>query len=146
MRKLANIDIGLCGEYYVCAQMHLKGWTASMTLKNYPGIDILGYNPTDNKRTEIQVKTGQNKYTVLTGLNTDNFNKSIGNITQPYVFVHLLDDDNIECYILTSADFVSLSKRVYSKMNTVTQGKPHLSSLNGQTYNNIKINGIICGR
>lgn len=42
--KLANIDIGLCGEYYVCAQMHLKGWTASMTLKNYPGIDILGYN------------------------------------------------------------------------------------------------------
>lgn len=123
MRKLANIDIGLCGEYYVCAQMHLKGWTASMTLKNYPGIDILGYNPTDNKRTEIQVKTGQNKYTVLTGLNTDNFNKSIGNITQPYVFVHLLDDDNIECYILTSADFVSLSKSVYSKMSTVTQGK-----------------------
>lgn len=34
MKKLANIDIGLCGEYYVCAQMHLKGWTASMTLKN----------------------------------------------------------------------------------------------------------------
>ena len=54
MKKLANIDIGLCGEYYVCAQMHLKGWTASMTLKNYPGIDILGYNPTENKRTEIQ--------------------------------------------------------------------------------------------
>ena len=49
----------MCGEYYVCAQMHLKGWTASMTLKNYPGIDILGYNPTENKRTEIQVKTGQ---------------------------------------------------------------------------------------
>ena len=50
-------------------------------------------------------------------------NKSIGSITQPYVFVHLLDDDNIECYILTSADFVSLSKSVYSKMSTVTQGK-----------------------
>ena len=56
MKKLANIDIGLCGEYYVCAQMHLKGWTASMTLKNYPGIDILGYNPTENKRTEINLK------------------------------------------------------------------------------------------
>lgn len=54
MKKLANIDIGLCGEYYVCAQMHLKGWTASMTLKNYPGIDILEYNPTENSLAELK--------------------------------------------------------------------------------------------
>ena len=56
MRKLANIDIGLCGEYYVCAQMHLKGWTASMTLKNYPGIDILGYNPKKIKEQRYKLK------------------------------------------------------------------------------------------
>lgn len=56
MKKLANIDIGLCGEYYVCAQMHLKGWTASMTLKNYPGIDILGYNPTEIRERRYKLK------------------------------------------------------------------------------------------
>ena len=32
--------IELTGEYLVTGMMSLKGWVASLTLKNYPSVDI----------------------------------------------------------------------------------------------------------
>lgn len=118
MKKLNNTDISLAGEYYVAAMMHIRGWNASMTLKNYPGIDILGYNPTTGKQSTIQVKTGNNKYTVLTGIKLGDFSTKIKSITQPYVFVHLNDVDGIECFILSSKDFITLVSGVQIKMTS----------------------------
>ena len=37
-----NLNIGLAGEYMVASVMSLKGWGASLTLKNYSGGDING--------------------------------------------------------------------------------------------------------
>lgn len=121
--NLANIDISLAGEYYVAAKMHLQGWAACMTLKNYPGIDILGYNPTTGKRSEIQIKTGHNQYTVLTSLDTSNFNTRIQQIKQPYVFVHILSVTDIDCYILKPQDFITLAQKTYQNMKVPAQGK-----------------------
>ena len=39
-----NINTALYGEYYVAAMLYKRGWTANLTLKNYPGIDIFGFN------------------------------------------------------------------------------------------------------
>ena len=57
-----SINTGLFGEYYVAAMMHLRGWTGVLTLKNYPNVDILGYDPSTQKTSKVQVKTGANKY------------------------------------------------------------------------------------
>lgn len=119
---MENINICLAGEYYVASMMHRKGWTASLSLKNYPDIDIFGYNPSKQKHSEIQVKSGQNNYTVLSGLDTSNFNHKVPAINQKYVFVHLMQD-SVECFILTNADFINLARRVLQNMNPVTNGK-----------------------
>lgn len=116
-----NIDISLFGEYYVSAMMHLRGWTAAMTLKNYPGIDIFGYNPRSGQHSNIQIKTGNDKYTILTGFKLEDSSK-IGLISQPYVFVHIKSFDEIECFILKASDFVALAQQECSKMNAKNNG------------------------
>lgn len=107
MANSVNTHISLVGEYYVCSMMHLKEWNASMTLKNYPGTDIFGYNPQTKTYSNIQVKTGKNKYTVLLGPNTKTFNSST--VVGPYVFVHILPDGILESYILKASDVIAMA-------------------------------------
>lgn len=45
--------IGLTGEYHVAGMMSLKGWVASLTLKNYPFVDIFGLNPITDQTVNI---------------------------------------------------------------------------------------------
>jgi predicted neuraminidase len=46
---------GAAGEYFVAAELSLRGWIATLTLKNTPGIDILAVR---NRRSiTLQVKT-----------------------------------------------------------------------------------------
>lgn len=106
MPPTSNIDISLTGEYYVASMMHMHGWTGSLTLKNYPDIDIFGYDPIHNIHSNIQVKTGCNKYTVLAGPLMNNYTPQM--IKGPFVFVHLLPNDSIECFILKAADVCSM--------------------------------------
>lgn len=110
MANLSNIDTGLAGEYYVAAMMHLHGWNASLTLKNYPSVDIFGYNPTNQKKADIQVKTGANKYTVLLGWTNQNYNPS--KVVGPFVFVHILPDCTWESFIVPASDVVNMVNNV----------------------------------
>lgn len=118
-----NIDISLAGEYFVASQMHMKGWTASMTLKNYPDIDIFGYNPQLGKESYVQVKTGCNKYNVLIGLDTANFASKIKKIKQAYVFVHINANCQVDCYVLSPTDFINLATQEYNGMSIPGNGK-----------------------
>ena len=45
MPKLSSNDVGVAGEYLVAAQLTLRGWLATVTLKNSPGIDVLAQFP-----------------------------------------------------------------------------------------------------
>ena len=94
-----SINTGLFGEYYVAAMMHLRGWTGVLTLKNYPNVDILGYDPSTQKTSKVQVKTGANK------------------IVGPYVFVHVLPNNDIECFILKQQDVILLSQNFINGKN-----------------------------
>lgn len=114
-----NINIALYGEYYVAAMLYKRGWTANLTLKNYPGIDIFGFNPSKNIHSCIQVKTGCNKYTVLLGPTKNKFN--INNIKGPYVFVHVGKNDSPDCFILAQNDVISL---INNKLPLTTNGSP----------------------
>jgi len=50
---------GLAGEYAVAAQMALRGWHASPTIKHFPDVDLIAYHPATDKRLTVQVKTGR---------------------------------------------------------------------------------------
>ncbi len=48
---------GVAGEYLVCGELTKRGITASLTLRNTKGIDVLGTNVDASKSVGIQVKT-----------------------------------------------------------------------------------------
>lgn len=106
-----NLDkhlIGLTGEYFVAGMMSLKGWVASLTLKNYPSVDIFGLNPDNQQTINIQVKTTKNNssYQIgLTRLQRDVINERI---TCPYVFVHIDKKNNIRYFILSRLELIEL--------------------------------------
>ena len=48
---------GAAGEYFVAAELSLRGWLATVTIKNSPGTDILARKPTTGTMVAIQTKT-----------------------------------------------------------------------------------------
>ena len=59
MAKLSSILSGVAGEYFVAAELSRRGYTASLTLRNTRGVDILVSNADATKSVGIQVKTNQ---------------------------------------------------------------------------------------
>ena len=56
-KKISSILTGVAGEYFVAAELSLRGYVASITLRNTKGIDIVVSNEEGNKTVNIQVKT-----------------------------------------------------------------------------------------
>lgn len=61
MDKLSAGLTGIAGEYFVAAELSLRGFMASITLRNNDSIDIHASRLGDNKMFAIQVKTTQVK-------------------------------------------------------------------------------------
>lgn len=55
-KKIEKHLIGLTGEYFVAGMMSLNGWVASLTLKNYPSVDIFGLDPETKKQSTSKSK------------------------------------------------------------------------------------------
>jgi hypothetical protein len=53
----AQRHTGTAGEYFVAAELSLRGWLATVTIKNAPGIDVLAKHPKSGQTASIQVKT-----------------------------------------------------------------------------------------
>jgi len=100
--------IGLTGEYLVAGMMSLKGWVASLTLKNYPSVDIFGLNPTTDETISIQVKTTRNTNSYQVGLRHDQRNQIHQIIKCPYVFVHIDMNDNIRYFLLSKKELINI--------------------------------------
>jgi hypothetical protein len=65
MSTLADkTSLSLAGEHLVAAQLCLKGHIASMTLKNFPGIEILAYDTSRGKTVNLS-QVDQKDYRVL---------------------------------------------------------------------------------
>ena len=52
-----KILTSMAGEYFVAAELCRRGYVASLTLKNYPKVDIFALNPETQQPVAIQVKT-----------------------------------------------------------------------------------------
>ena len=55
--KLESTLVGVAGEYLVAAELSMRGYIASITLRNSRGIDILASSPDGERSVSIQVKT-----------------------------------------------------------------------------------------
>ncbi|MDY6904048.1 MAG: hypothetical protein SWH61_05115 [Thermodesulfobacteriota bacterium] len=56
-QKLESTLVGVAGEYLVAGELSLRGYLASMTLRNSRGIDIIASNSDGSKSISVQVKT-----------------------------------------------------------------------------------------
>lgn len=59
--RLSPILSGVAGEYFVAAELSRRGYTASLTLRNTKGVDILAANSDATRSVGIQVKTNQGR-------------------------------------------------------------------------------------
>jgi len=56
-QKLESTLVGVAGEYFVAGELSLRGYIASITLRNSRGIDIIASNANGTRSVSIQVKT-----------------------------------------------------------------------------------------
>ena len=47
--KLESTQVGVAGEYFVAAELSLRGYIASITLRNTRGIDIIASTKSGEK-------------------------------------------------------------------------------------------------
>lgn len=109
--KKPNLDkhlIGLTGEYFVAGMMSLKGWVASLTLKNYPSVDIFGLDPQTEKTINIQVKTIRGGKNYPMGLTHATIGNAADKITCPFVFVHIDRQDIVRYFILSRKELIDV--------------------------------------
>ena len=65
MTKLDSTLVGVAGEYFVAGELTLRGYLASITLRNTRGIDVVVSNQDATHSASVQVKTnssGQPKW------------------------------------------------------------------------------------
>ena len=112
-KKISSILTGVAGEYFVAAELSLRGYVASITLRNTKGIDIVASNEEGNKTINIQVKTNRRKKPQWI------MNKKAENIKDKnmfYVLVLLFDDiTSPEYYIVPSRDVANYVEKGYKK-------------------------------
>lgn len=92
----------LAGEFLVAGHLCLKGYMASLTLKNYPAVDIFCLNPDNEKQAAIQVKTirsGAQYY----------IPENIESKDTPFIFVRIKSDADVEFFIVPAKDVARLS-------------------------------------
>ena len=59
LKSLETTLVGVTGEYYVAAELSIRGYLASVTLRNSRGIDIIASNSDASRSVSIQVKTNK---------------------------------------------------------------------------------------
>ena len=114
--QLDKVLTGLGGEFLVAGHLCLKGFVASLTLKNYPKVDIFCLNPKNGKQVAVQVKTkrGGRSYYVPEDIDASD---------NPFVFVYIRKDDTVEFYVLRAKDVAELSKR---ERDDYLRERPHV--------------------
>ena len=100
MSNTENQLIGMAGEFLTVGKLFKKGLQAAVTVGNAKAIDILAYNPMNNKNYSVQVKTVKKKNSFL--IKEKNINAE-----HIFVFIILNEVENNEDYfIIKGADIL----------------------------------------
>jgi hypothetical protein len=105
----------LAGEFLVAGHLCLKGYVASLTLKNYPEVDIFCLNPKNKKQTAIQVKTTRNANAYYIPEHIDGSDNS-------FVFVLIRPNEIVEFFVMPAKEVAKLSA---NERNEYLRTHPH---------------------
>ena len=108
-----NNMVGTAGEYYVCAELCMRGYLALLTPKNNPLFDVVVTNSTGTRSVSIQVKTRSVRNTQGWKLGTD-ITKHNGLDGVFVVLVNLREKEPPEFYIYEYPDLSARISRVYA--------------------------------
>ncbi len=145
-RQLSKTLTALAGEFLVAGQLCLRGYVASLTLKNYPGADIFALNPLTNCQVAIQVKTIRIKAGRTVGDTATTpyaygayfISESIDDHPDtPFVFVVIRGDTDVEYFVMPGKLVGTISERerqeyfdwAKEKGRTVAEQQPRMLSL-----------------
>lgn len=115
--QLEKTLTSLAGEFSVAGKLCLEGYMASLTLKNYPGVDIFCMNPKSGKSTTVQVKT-------IRDTNDYFLPEHFPNKDQVFVFVHISSNDALEYFVVPAREVERISSEGREKY---LRDKPHVS-------------------
>lgn len=110
--QLERTLVGVAGEYFVAAELSIRGHLAAVTLRNSRGVDIIASSADGSRSVSIQVKTsrGGGPKWILTKKS-----ESFKGKDHYYVFVTLNGPDcRPDYYVVPSqdvADFISSNHR-----------------------------------
>ena len=112
--KLSNGITGIAGEYFVAAELSMRGFMASITLRNNESIDIHASKLEDNNNVfAIQVKSTQHNIRKWI------LNKKVENVNSKnmfYVFVCLKGlEERPDYFIVPSKTLATLVKKSHQK-------------------------------
>jgi hypothetical protein len=119
-RQLGKVLTSLSGEFLVAGQLCMRGYVASLTLKNYPDVDIFVLNPQTQKQCSVQVKTvsvprprvrvrpPRAAYPMGVYFVPESVERLVNT---PFVFVTIDPDLNVNYYIAPCEDVAAMSER-----------------------------------
>jgi len=99
MKKDDQQLTGMAGEFLTVGKLFKLGFQASVTLGNAKAIDILAYNPKNNKNYSIQVKTLRKKNCFL-------IKKEHIHSDHIYIFIVLNDFNEAEDFFLVKGKII----------------------------------------
>lgn len=114
--QIDKVLTGLAGEFLVAGYLSLKGYVASLTLKNYPGVDIFCLNPKNGKQVAVQVKT-------LRGGKSYYIPENVDESKNPFVFVHIHAGDTVEFFVVPAKRVAEISA---TERSEYLRSRPHV--------------------
>jgi len=123
----------LAGEFLVAGKLCAQGYLASLTLKNYPKVDIFVLNPKNGQQTTIQVKTIRKK---AKNPKYDGYflPEDIDESAPYFVFVYIIDDEKVNFYIMIKSDIKNISDKIrddyIEKHKNANPKQPRMLSIN----------------
>lgn len=111
--KLEATLVGVAGEYLVAGELTLRGYIASITLRNSRGIDIIASTVDASTSVSIQVKTNSNgKASWILNKKAEEFFSD----NHIYIFVALGDlEERPHFYIVPSKDVATYVSTTHSE-------------------------------
>ncbi|MBI4212820.1 MAG: hypothetical protein HY534_00765 [Chloroflexi bacterium] len=112
-QQRGKVLTSLAGEYLVAGQLCLRGYVASLTLRNYPGVDVFALNPKTNKQVAVQVKTIRSSLSQAKGQPAEpQGSYFLPEVVpdHPFVFVALHPNMAVDFYVVPGEQVRSLSE------------------------------------
>ena len=97
--QIGKQQLGMAGEYSVCAELLKRGYNASITMGNAKAVDIVVFLQ-DQTYRRIEVKTSRDKRFV-TGFFQKYYDKTQTLHPDFWVLVYIDDENNSHFYVLT---------------------------------------------